>query len=294
LIPQSAISRLANRLYQEAIAKVGRKLARRVPENVIERDYVLAWFLSELATYQMLSTALAFKGGTALRRVHFGEYRFSEDLDFTLTRDVPLDDLFAAFDEVFASLEARSGIAMRRDPDNVTRHTRNDTFYFEYKGPLPATNSIKVDITRGETIVFPLERKPVIQTYPEYADLPDDATALQVYAFYEIAVEKTLALTDDARREPRDLYDLWYLLHERNIEHPEEVVDGLSRKLASRAGRENDVLVPKLERVETTLRTAWVRRLSMQVEVLPKFDDSFREVKRLMREFDALRGFGTC
>jgi hypothetical protein len=90
------------------------------------------------------------------------------------------------------------------------------------------------------------------------------------------------------------LYDLWYLLHERNIEHPEEVVDGLSRKLASRAGRANDVLVPKLERVETTLRTAWVRRLSMQVEVLPEFDDSFREVKRLMREFDALRGFGTC
>ncbi len=56
----------------------------------------------------------------------------------------------------------------------------------------------------------------------------------------------------------------------------------------------NDVLVAKLERVETTLRTAWVRRLSMQVEVLPEFDDSFREVKRLMREFDALRGFGTC
>ena len=42
VILQRDISRLANRLYQETVTKVGKKLARRVPENVIERDYVLA------------------------------------------------------------------------------------------------------------------------------------------------------------------------------------------------------------------------------------------------------------
>ncbi len=36
---------------------------------------------------------LAFKGGTALKRCYFGDYRFSEDLDFTLTKPVAFDEL---------------------------------------------------------------------------------------------------------------------------------------------------------------------------------------------------------
>ncbi|MEO8407845.1 MAG: nucleotidyl transferase AbiEii/AbiGii toxin family protein [Oxalobacteraceae bacterium] len=293
MIHQRNISKLANRLYQETVGKVGKKLARRVPENVIERDYVLAWFLTELAMHPLLSTALAFKGGTALRRVHFGEYRFSEDLDFSLTRAIPLEDLFTAFRQVFVSLEKASGISFTLDAENVTRHQRNDTFYFGYKGPLPAKNSVKVDVTRGETIVFPLDQKRVLKTYPEYTDLPEDGPTLQVYAFYEIVVEKTLAITDGARREPRDLYDLWYILQERHVEHPEELVEGLSQKLASRDGRAADVLAPRLERVEGALRKAWEQRLGMQVEILPGFDDCFRDVKKLMSDFDKLRGMAS-
>ena len=38
---------------------------RRIPEAVIERDYVLAWFLTGLAGHP-LREVLAFKGGTAL------------------------------------------------------------------------------------------------------------------------------------------------------------------------------------------------------------------------------------
>jgi len=289
VILQRDISKLANRLYQDAIAKVGKRSARRLPENMIERDYVLAWLLTELAAHPLLSTALAFKGGTVLRRVHFGEYRFSEDLDFSLTHDVPLDELVKAFRQAFRLLEEKSGIRVGLDEKNVTRSVRNDTCYFDYKGPLPATNSVKVDLTRGETIVFPLERKRVIRTYPEYADLPEDAPPLQVYSFHEIVVEKTLAVTDNARREPRDLYDLWFLLQEGHIEHPEEILVGLNRKLASRDGREADVLLPRLEKVEASLRTTWERRLSTQVEVLPAFEESFRAVKGLLRAFDELR-----
>ena len=48
MLPQKQISKLANRLYQEAISKVGKKIARRVPEDVIERDYVLAWLLTQI------------------------------------------------------------------------------------------------------------------------------------------------------------------------------------------------------------------------------------------------------
>ena len=288
MIRQQSISKLANRLYVEACERVGKKLALRIPETTIERDYCLAWLLCSMTSHPVLSEALAFKGGTALRRVHFGEYRFSEDLDFTLIGDLTLESLFSAFDEVFDKLYEESEIRFRRSDDEPTRHVRNDTFYFNYKGPLPAGNKVKVDVTRGETVVFALERKPVLGTYGEFSDLPN-AKLLQVYSFQEIIVEKTLAVTDGARREPRDLYDLWYISNEGHIPHCEDLIDGLNRKLASREGRADDVLVPRLERVEKMLKQTWNARLRAQVMSLPEFDDCYREVKRLLSDFDKLR-----
>ena len=172
-----------------------------------------------------------------MRRVYFGEYRFSEDLDFTLMRDLTLDAIFSAFDEVF----------------------------------------------------FALERKPVLGTYDEFSDLPSDRL-LQVYSFPEIVVEKTLAVTDGARREPRDLYDLWYISNEGHIPHWEDLIDGLNRKLTSREGRSDDVLASRLEQVEKTLKQRWNLRLRAQVMNLPEFDGCYRDVKRLLSDFDKLRG----
>jgi predicted nucleotidyltransferase component of viral defense system len=240
----------------------------------------------------VLSETLAFKGGTALRRIHFGDYRFSEDLDFTLVGELELDAIFAAFDKVFAQLREASGILFQRSRDEPIRHVRNDTFYFEFQGPLPALNSVKVDVTRGETLVFALERKPVICSYPEYSeysDLPADR-ALLVYSFDEIVIEKTLAVTDGARREPRDLYDLWYIQDAGHLAATEKLVHGLTQKLASREGRAEDVLSPRLDRVQNVLRLAWERRLRSQVMNLPEFDGCYRDVRRMLTEFDRLRG----
>ncbi len=61
MIPQSQISKLSNRLYKE-------QGGRRVPENILERDYCIAWFLVGLSR-SPLRNKLAFKGGTALRRL---------------------------------------------------------------------------------------------------------------------------------------------------------------------------------------------------------------------------------
>jgi hypothetical protein len=70
MIPQRNLSLLANRLAREG--------GRRIPESVLERDYCLAWFLAALAQSDLKAT-LGFKGGTALKRCYFGDYRFSED-----------------------------------------------------------------------------------------------------------------------------------------------------------------------------------------------------------------------
>ena len=81
-------------LLSNSLAKAG---GRRIPEVVLERDYCLAWFLVGLSR-STLRDVLAFKGGTALKRCYFGDYRFSEDLDFNFVKDVSFDTILAGLE----------------------------------------------------------------------------------------------------------------------------------------------------------------------------------------------------
>ncbi len=90
------------------------------------------------------------------------------------------------------------------------KHDNSYTFYLRYVGPLPGGNSVKVDVTLRERLVYPLREQLILRGYEEFTDLPDNRRVL-VYSLEEIATEKTMALADRARNEPRDLYDLWHL-----------------------------------------------------------------------------------
>src|SRR5680860_834759 len=57
---------------------------KKVPMHVIEKDYALSYVLAGIAKQPELSRSLIFKGGTALKKIFFGDYRFSEDLDFSV------------------------------------------------------------------------------------------------------------------------------------------------------------------------------------------------------------------
>ena len=176
---------------------------------MLERDYCLAWFLLGLGQSR-LGQILIFKGGTALKRCHFGDYRFSEDLDFTLARPAEFAEIREGLEEVFERVAQASGIRLAFEREDRQSHVNSHTFYLSYQGPLPNPNTVKVDITISEVLLFPVEQYPVLRAYPEFEDLPEDCQ-VAVYSLNEIATEKIVALSDPARNEPRDLYDLWFL-----------------------------------------------------------------------------------
>jgi predicted nucleotidyltransferase component of viral defense system len=60
-----------------------------IPWEVLERDYLLSWVLAGIGQVESLKGTLVFKGGTALKKCYFGDYRFSEDLDFSALPDLP-------------------------------------------------------------------------------------------------------------------------------------------------------------------------------------------------------------
>src|SRR5260370_2088434 len=116
MIAQRNISLLSNRLAKEG--------GRRIQESVLERDYCLAWFLCALTESDLRAT-LGFKGGTALKRCYFGDYRFSEDLDFRLTAQVSPDELKARLEPIYASVRVASGIVFRFDREDRQKHAHS-------------------------------------------------------------------------------------------------------------------------------------------------------------------------
>lgn len=98
-----------------------------LPANTIEKDYVLNWLLAGIANSTVLRDKWIFKGGTCLKKCYFEEYRFSEDLDFTVSNVSHINKIFlsAEFASISDWIYEQAGIEIPAD--------RMD--FDEYKNP---------------------------------------------------------------------------------------------------------------------------------------------------------------
>src|SRR5210317_301037 len=131
-----------------------------VRDQQIEKDYVLSWILQGIAQHSRLSKSIVFKGGTVLKKIYFKNYRFSEDLDFTLLdNSVSNEQICNEFAEVFDYIAEEANISMEIKKKEAHEGSGLN-FYVNYTGPLggKGTNKhVKIDISRNEKLQF----KPV-------------------------------------------------------------------------------------------------------------------------------------
>lgn len=250
-----------------------------VAQRVIEKDYVLSWLLIAIAESD-LRGEVSFKGGTALKRIYYPDYRFSEDLDFTLTHDFPHNNVAEAFEDLFPSLLRRVNLSLALDDAQLSAFD-STSLQVSYVGPLGATGArrrVKVDFTRGELLLDDpwegLLRSPY-SDYPTYVSLP-------TYTKEEILTEKLCALV--GRREPRDLYDVYWLFEFGQADTvflPEYFRRKCEHKKYDPA---------KLPRVLTdhraTFQKLWQTRLAHQVVELPHFNEVLRAVNKHLRALE--------
>ncbi len=254
--------------------------ANKVSDRQIEKDYTLTWLLYGIANHKELSKVMVFKGGTVLKKCYIEDYRFSEDLDFTL-----LDDGFTheqcktALQEVFNWVKEEANIVLQHKADDTHDASGSSQFYVDYVGPLAGnigSRDIKIDITRGEKMEFPFEERKVFITY---SDLPEDSFTLQCYPLSEILIEKMAALM--GRTEPRDLYDFWYLMEIERIKIKDYNIEFRSK--AEHKGQNPDEFGTKVLKKEAVFKRDWEGKLRNQIHNLPKFDDVMRETKRYLK-----------
>ena len=264
-----------------------------IPWEVLERDYLLSWILAGVARVAVLRDAIAFKGGTALKKCYFGDYRFSEDLDFTGTAGMPVGA--AMSDAMHAVCEAAVGLLDVYAPVEITceRYTEKEPHpggqeAFAIRARLPwqrlAQTRVMVEVTMDEKVLRPPALRPVIHGYGETLD-----AQVRVYALEEIVAEKLRAILQHAveldergwsRSRARDYYDLWRVLGAyRNEMDLSDFASFLREKCSIRGvtfqGPEDFFRAPMLAYVERT----WDQWLGPLVPNLPPYGTVMGELR---------------
>lgn len=240
-----------------------------VPETTIEKDYALNWILKSL--YQQ-TDSLALKGGTGLRKVYFKNYRFSEDLDFTMLRSIEMPELEGLIKSTLQTAKRDSGINFHDtvlSEENINGYQMDIYFRIFRRGGNPLR--IKFDLTKPEKekIILPPVRKELFHPYS------DDYSAISlVYSLQEIMAEKLRSIFE--RTRARDIYDAWYISRNADITQALDIFPAKCefKKLTPEI---NDILSRKED-----FQNAWNSSLEHQLKALPEFDTVFDEVLDLM------------
>lgn len=199
---------------------------KQVTWETIEQDYLLSWVLAGIASEPELKDILIFKGGTALKKCYFGNYRFSQDLDFSVLSSLPDDAKLSQLLEKACTqamnLQSKNDYpviirSQRYSEKNPHPHNQKAfTIMGQYPWHRQPLTRVMVEITSQEVILLPPEERKIIHDYEE-----DLEASLKTYCLEEIISEKIRAILQYAvklhergwgRSRARDYYDLWRIL----------------------------------------------------------------------------------
>ncbi len=167
---------------------------------------------------------LVFKGGTCLHKCYIENYRFSEDLDFTVVSEkfeLTMDLLELLCKQIFKQaaiqthIEYLETLIFENKPTGYAAkvkfwgadHSRSQT----PPSPERWATSIKIEIIQYEIMIFPTESKGIMHPYSDMAIVGD--TKAICYSIEEVIAEKLRALIQRKYTAPRDYFDIWYLVN---------------------------------------------------------------------------------
>jgi predicted nucleotidyltransferase component of viral defense system len=267
----------------------------RIPQPVVEKDYALSYILAGLASQPILAETLVVKGGTALKKCFFGNYRFSEDLDCSTIAAPRGPELEAgvrqAINETGRCLSAAGPfiVEMARYVERAPHPGGQEAFTVRvrfpwYPGPLCR---VIVEITHDEPVLLTPETRAVLHGYGE-----ELAVQMRCYRLEEIVVEKMRALLQTHQRlvtrgwhrpRTRDYYDLWRILGAfGDILERDPLPDLLARKSAHRGVSFQTLDDIFSEALVSEARVHWDRTLGPFVVDLPPCDQVIDELRGLL------------
>jgi predicted nucleotidyltransferase component of viral defense system len=220
--------------------------SRGVQQSIVEKDYALSYLLAAVSATNRLSEDLVLKGGTALKKLYFPGYRFSEDLDYSTRVVGPIPQIDRLMDSVIRrmaeSLNERGPFQVSYEPLTLKQPHPGDQIAYIVRVQFPEQRHplcrLKIEITVDEPILASTENLAVLHGFAE-----DFSATVSGYSLVEITAEKLRALLQSlarlqergwgASRICRDYYDLWNLLQLPGVRSP-NLMSLLGKKCAVR------------------------------------------------------------
>jgi len=180
-----------------------RSVAPWLADSQVEQDLVLSRVLVEVFSNTKLRENLAFRGGTALYKLHFpSAWRYSEDIDLVQIRS---GSIGVILNEIRRLIDPLLGVPNRDlKEDSVVLNYR-----FSSEIPPVVKLRLKIEInTREHFSIMGIEKRP----YSVKSDWFSGVCELGTYSLEELLGTKLRALYQ--RRKGRDLFELWIGLTE--------------------------------------------------------------------------------
>jgi len=263
--------------------------AEKIDPMLVERDYVSGCFVSFLATDPRANKNWVFKGGTALRKCHFSEYRFSEDIDFTITAISPVNVFQSLIKDINTVMQDAMGIVTNER--DVSVETIKDDFgtesyeiKFYYRGPWifrGEAPAVKIHLNRDEKIVFSTKELSIIHPYSDKSELPQ--TMITVYSLEEILVEKLRAFSGQRRHViSRDIYDIHQVAQQVNFS--EQLRDAFEEKCTIKGVDLKEINIDRISKRKTDYEANWKNNLEYLVPLSMKasFDEAWNTTMELL------------
>ena len=206
----------------------------KVQQYIVEKDYALSYLLAAINYADGLGENLVLKGGPALKKLYFADYRFSEDLDYSTRVMGPIKQIDSLMETIVHSmgemLNERGPFQVALEPLLLKQPHPGDQNAYLVRVQFPEQRQplcrLKVEITVDEPILTPVEIRPVLHGFAEDMD-----AKIPVYSLLEISAEKLRALLQSkarlhergwgASRVCRDYFDLWNLLQIPDLKSPD-------------------------------------------------------------------------
>ena len=258
-----------------------------VDPMIADLDYVLGCFLSQWYRNKT-AQSLRFKGGTCLRKTYFGDYRFSEDLDFTAEERISIEELRALLGRTIQQMQDVFGLNLSERPprieivsDEYGKESYQVRLY--YRGPLRwrgDPRAIRSDISHDEYLGLPAEARDIIHPF---SDL-DLVTGVKIpcYCLAEMFSEKLRALSGQRRYAiARDLYDVFQLVKRGRLGLA-DVISILPRKFSVKGLNVEEIEMDYVENRRDEFERDWDRTLRY---LLPTSEEtSFEEAWDILLE----------
>ncbi|MCZ6772028.1 MAG: nucleotidyl transferase AbiEii/AbiGii toxin family protein [Proteobacteria bacterium] len=193
-----------------------RREAPWVQDLQIEQDLVISRALVDIFSHPVLKDALAFRGGTALYKLHLRPAaRYSEDIDLVQITAEPAGSLMGALREILDPWLGRP--RWKQTEGRVTF-----VYRFESEDTPPFSLRLKVEInSREHFTVYGMKKVPFSVTSRWF----EGACEIPSYELDELLGTKMRALYQ--RKKGRDLFDLAMALKELTVK-PDRVVTAFS------------------------------------------------------------------